>query len=229
MSEATFRISTVHPDADSVGTVPDLVKPHPTLVRASYAVEAAGEALVEHEAAADTEIALDLGDIAEVIAFVLENKTGQDLSVAINGKTDGGSTEVHEAVTDLDGAVDDATAATTALEAELLAQVTILEAFDDEDDIEVVIAAIATAVAALATLRSDATTAATALDAARDALVTADDESGAPIFTLPDGAVLAYAAPDGAGTPIESISLLTTDEQVGDRVVAFKAFGEEAA
>lgn len=196
MSEAAVSIRTVYPDPAALPdfaedfpalTKPDvLVAPHADVVRAPHDVVAEGEALIEDGAEAGDEVAIDLGDIAtEVTAFVLRNNTAQDLAISINGGP----------------------GASSALAAEVTAQLAILDAFTDEDDAEDIVAAIAAAKAALEPLAAAAVAAA---------------------WTMPPGAVLAYASPTTSGeegTPITAISVIATDEQTGDQAVAFRAFG----
>lgn len=208
MSDAIFTVATVYPDltanSDFAEDFPDLeapatvfVRPHPDTVLVPHDTQSAGEALVEDGGAEGDEIEIDFGAVVECTGFVLRNMSRQDLSVGINGVTDGTSEELDTAIEDLDAVV--------------TAQSAILAAFDGEDDAGDIVAAIATALAAL--------------DAARDALVAAN-EGAEPIFTMPSGAVLTYAQPDdGADTPIESITLLKTGTQTDDGYVDFKIFG----
>ena len=254
-SEATFSIGMRFPDADSVGDVPDILKPHPSIVRAPYTAEAAGEAALADGATSGDEIAIDLDGLSEVTAFVLTNRTGQDLSVAINGVSESSSsqtvlnaadalstevTDLAAEVTTLKNAASSEHTAAASLDTILTAQLAILNAFDDMDPAADIVAAIATANTVIAAAQSalasaDATlvtantaVSTTAVLTANTALGTALDNEIAtsPIFTLPDGGVLAYAAPDGASTEIESISLFATDTQVGDASVSFRVFGD---
>lgn len=62
---------------------------------------------------------------------------------------------------------------------------------------------------------------------ALDVLVSINGDT--PTWSLPPGAVIAYAAPAGsATTPITAIGVVTTDTQVGDQNVDFIAFGDPA-
>ncbi len=86
-----------------------------------------------------------------------------------------------------------------------------------------------TAKTALDTAKTTFDTAKTALDTAKTTFDTAkttfDTAKTAAVFTMPDGAVLAYATPALATTEIGSISLFATTTQSGDGQVEFKIFG----
>jgi len=148
MSEATISVSTVYPDLaanpDFATDFPDLpinhpiVRPHADVVLAPHTVKESGSVTIADGAEEDDEVAIPFGDIAtECTAFVLRNRSRQDLTVSINGT--------------------------------------------------------------------------------------------ANAFTMPSGAVLAYAAPTGSATdPITAISLVVTATQVGDGPVEYLLFGDPA-
>ncbi len=212
MTQSRITIAAQWPDLDAnpdfvtdfphePAPVPVIVAPHADVMNIDAAAMSIGEALVEDLTTSDEEIAIDFGDVDEATGFVLRNRSGQDLSVAVNGVL--GGTE--------DAAV---TAAAGALDTVLTTQLGILDAFDGGDAAADIVAAIATA--------------STAIGTAQAALATALDAAGTAIFTMPDGAVLAYAGPANAGTPVTAISLYTTATQAGDATVDFKVFGSLA-
>ena len=234
MAEAVITIGTRYADLDAypafASDFPDLpipkldVAPHAEILTIEYEAQSVDSALVEDGASADTEIALDFGDVAEALAFVIKNNARQDLSVAINGVLAGTEDAgVTSAAGTLSTAVGALAATVAALKAVLATQLAILNAFTGSDSAATIVAAIATANTAIGTANTAVSTAATT--SANSALGTALDAGGTAIFTLPHGGVLACALPPGADTPVSALSLYTTDLQVGDGAVEFKVFG----
>ena len=84
-SEATVSIGVVYPDADSVGVVADLLKPHPDVVRASYSAESAGVVLIEDGSTATDTFSIDFGDVAKATLLFLRNASSQELDVTFDG------------------------------------------------------------------------------------------------------------------------------------------------
>ncbi len=212
MAIARITIATEYADPDAnadfasdfpnePAPAPVMVRPHPYVMSLDLDSLSSDVAVVPDTTASDEEIAIDFGDVAEATGFVVRNRTGQDLSVAVNGVLGGTPNG-------------DVTSAATAIDSVLTTQLAILNAFDAMDPIADVIAAIATANAAIAAAQTDLS----------DAIA----EDGTAIFTLPDGAVLAYAGPPDADTPVESLSLYTTATQAGDGEIDFSVFGSAA-
>ncbi len=213
MTQARITITTQYADPganpDFATDFPNLEAPAPVMVRPHAYVESfdfdamiADEALVADTTASNHEIALDFGDVDEALGFVIKNRSGQDLSVAVNGLLAGiPGTAVTAAIAALDSAVTD--------------QFMILDAFTAMDAATDIVAAIATASAAVSSAQSDLDDALSAEEAA--------------FFTLPDGGVLACSLPAGASSPVTGISLYTTATQSGDGFVEYKVFGSAAA
>ncbi len=133
--------------------------------------------------------------------------------------------------------------ATTAYQSAVTTQLATITGFTGSDAAADIVTAIGLAATALGTAattlntakttfdtaKTTLDTAATALDTAKTTFDTAkttfDTAKTTAVFTMPDGAVLAYATPALATTEIGSISLFATATQVGDGQVEYKIFG----
>ncbi len=245
MSEAQFTIATIYPDASDTGSPKTLLKPHPYVTHASYTNQSVGVAALADAATAGTEIAIDFDGVAdEATGFVIKNKTGQDLALAFNGAVltsaantfETAASALKTAANTFETAAGALETAATAYQSAVTTQLATITGFTGSDAAADIVTAIGSAATALGTAATTLNTAKTTFDTAKTALDTAkttfdtakttfDTAKTAAVFTMPDGAVLAYATPALATTEIGSISLFATATQVGDGQVEYKIFG----
>jgi|SRR6185369_8969703 len=224
----------------------------PHSVTCAYQASVYGSLDVPDSEAADTRHDVPFGDISAATGFVVVNRTGQELKMIINGEeaTDEETPELtalqtaitneDSAVTALDGAVTTLHTAVSNIDSTLTTQLGILNAFDNMDNIDDIIAAIATASTAIGTVQTALTTDDTAVDTeglltATTALDDAEAALQAPLFGLespsthmiPIGGSMSFSAPDVASTKkISKLWFRTTAEQSGEGLIEFILFGD---
>lgn len=199
-----IRLSYEGPDDETV-TAPHLA----IAVAYGEGAQLVGGIDIPDLAASGTEYEVPFGTIASATAMLIENRSGQDLHVRINGQP---------------GSVSGTLASGT---------VTLALASVTGEHLSVERTSSAGTPGILSVRRSggnvivESWLAGTGIQTA-DTSVVAVYQGGSPdLFRLPDGGTLLVAAPDApGGTPLASASVLLTAEQAGAGSVVTKVFGD---
>ncbi len=203
---ATFKVSLSYP-----GSGGETVKPPDVSVAAPFSAGAFldGGVDIPDTTAASTEYALSFGSIAAATGLIVENQTGQDLHVKLNG----GPAAVTGTLV----------AGTKTL---ALASVT-------GEKLCVALATSHGTPGILSVRRSggnvivESWLAGTGLQASDISDIIVHNGGSPQLFRLPDGGVMAIAAPAAPGSSaLASASVVTTGTQAGAGAVAFKVFGD---